>query len=380
MTASPSANVYPVVRLLASLLLMTIAASSMYGAVLVLQPAAAEFGTGRGAGSTPYTLFMVGFGLGGIMMGRLSDRFGILSPALIASLCLPAGLLLAARATELWQFGVSLGVLCGLLGIAGTFAAGVREVFGSHAKAMHPAKAASNGVQSARLATQGFSGADDILGGRRGFWQVLSPNGHSEEALLAGIGSRWELGNNGLKPYANGVVSHPIQDAVITLRNEHGIAPEDVASIDAEVNPLVLELMNRAEPRRGLEGKFSFQHCAAAALVDGAGHDAQFSDARVADPVISAVRSKVSAAIVESMREDEVRLSITLTSGQVHSIYVEHATGSPENPMTDSALEAKYRSLAGEALPASQVEELLGAVWDLESAPNVEQVARLMAL
>ena len=159
------------------------------------------------------------------------------------------------------------------IGIAGTFAAGVREVFGSHAKAMHPAKAASNGVQSARLATQGFTGADDILGGRRGFWQVLSPNGHSEEALLAGLGSRWELANNGLKPYANGVVSHPIQDAVITLRNEHGIAPEDVASIDAEVNPLVLELMNRAEPRRGLEGKFSFQHCAAAALVDGAGHD-----------------------------------------------------------------------------------------------------------
>ena len=132
------------------------------------------------------------------------------------------------------------------IGIAGTFAGGVREVFGSHAKAMHPAKAASNGVQSARLAAKGFSGADDILGGRRGFWQVLSPNGHSEEALLAEVGSRWELANNGLKPYANGVVSHPIQDAVITLRNEHGIAPEDVASINAEVNPLVLELMNRA--------------------------------------------------------------------------------------------------------------------------------------
>ena len=47
--------------------------------------------------------------------------------------------------------------------------------------------------------------------------------------------------------------------------------------------------------------------------------------------------------------------------------------------MTESALEAKYRSLAGEALPASQVEELLGAVWELDSAPNVEQVVRLMA-
>ena len=95
------------------------------------------------------------------------------------------------------------------IGAGGTFAAGVREVFGSHAKALHPAKAASNGLQAAYLAQYGFTGADDIIGGRRGFWEVLSPNGHSEEALLGEFGARWELANNGLKPYANGVVSHP---------------------------------------------------------------------------------------------------------------------------------------------------------------------------
>ena len=55
-------------------------------------------------------------------MGRLSDRFGIVVPALLASLCLPAGLLFAARAAELWHFSISLGVLCGLFGMAGTFA------------------------------------------------------------------------------------------------------------------------------------------------------------------------------------------------------------------------------------------------------------------
>ena len=115
-------NVYPVVRLVASLLLMAIAGSAMYAAILVLEPAAAEFGTGRGAGSMPYTLFMIGFGLGGVMMGRISDRFGIVAPALLASLCLPAGLLFAARATELWHFSISLGLLCGLFGMAATFA------------------------------------------------------------------------------------------------------------------------------------------------------------------------------------------------------------------------------------------------------------------
>src|SRR3546814_633497 len=111
----------------------------------------------------------------------------------------------------------------------------------------------------------------EILAGRRGFWAVLSPNGHSEEELLGGLGERWELKRNGLKPYANGVVSHPIQDGVIALRNEHGLTPDQVEGIALRVCYLVPELMNRAEPETGLQAKFSFQHCAAAALVDGAG-------------------------------------------------------------------------------------------------------------
>lgn len=122
MSAPRSSHLYPVVRLFASLLLMAVAGSAMYAAILVLQPAAAEFDTGRGAGSMPYTLFMIGFAVGGVLMGRLSDRFGIIAPALLASLSLPAGLLFAARASELWHFSVSLGVLCGLFGMAATFA------------------------------------------------------------------------------------------------------------------------------------------------------------------------------------------------------------------------------------------------------------------
>ena len=122
MSAPRTSHFYPVVRLFASLSLMAVAGSAMYAAILVLEPAAAEFGTGRGAGSMPYTLFMIGFAVGGVMMGSIADRFGIVAPALLASLCLPAGLLFAARATELWHFSVSLGVLCGLFGMAATFA------------------------------------------------------------------------------------------------------------------------------------------------------------------------------------------------------------------------------------------------------------------
>jgi len=264
------------------------------------------------------------------------------------------------------------------LGAAGTQAAGVREVFGSDSKALHAAKAASNGLQAVMLAKEGFTGPEDLIGGRRGFWGVLSAAGHDEAQLTEGFGTRWELANNGLKPYANGVVSHPIQDAVIQLRNAHGLSADRVTAIRARVHPLVLELMNRPEPRRGLEGKFSFQHCAAAALVDGAGHDAQFSDARVADPVISVLRAKVSATVEESVREDEVHLSIELDDGTLVETHVEHATGTPENPMSDAVLEAKFSDLAGEVLSADQADRLLAAVWALDEAPDVSDITKLM--
>jgi 2-methylcitrate dehydratase PrpD len=277
-----------------------------------------------------------------------------------------------------WLLGLSAEQMANALGAAGTQAGGVREVFGSDSKAIHPAKAASNGLQAAMLAQEGFTGPDDIIGGRRGFWAVLSADGHSEEALLDGWGERWELRMNGLKPYANGVVSHPIQDAVISLRNQHGLTPDNVTAINARVHPLVLELMNRPDPRRGLEGKFSFQHCAAAALVDGAGHHAQFSDAKVLDPTIASVRARVAAEIDGSMREDEVYVSIALADGSTVDTHVEHATGSPDNPMTDAALEKKYGDLAGEIVGAKQSGDLLAAVWALDGAKSVADVARLM--
>ncbi len=119
---------YPVARLIVALLLMTLGGSAMYASVLVLEPAAAEFGTGRGAASLPYALFMLGFGGGGVLMGRLADRTGILVPAMIGSLAMPAGLWLAAQADSLLTFGLALGGLCGFLGASFTFAPMVADV------------------------------------------------------------------------------------------------------------------------------------------------------------------------------------------------------------------------------------------------------------
>jgi MFS family permease len=124
--AMPSArnieSPYAWTRLVVSLLLMTIGGSGMYSVTVVLPQIQAEFDVSRADASLPYTLTMIGFGLGGILMGRLSDRFGVMIPIVVGTLGLSAGFILAGLAGNLWQFILIQGLLLGLLGTAATFA------------------------------------------------------------------------------------------------------------------------------------------------------------------------------------------------------------------------------------------------------------------
>ena len=113
---------YACLRLAATLLLTTIGGVGMYVMAVALAPVQAEFGVDRGDASLPYTLTMAGFGIGGVLMGRLSDRFGVVVPVVIGALSLGAGFMLAGSASSLWQFALAHGVLIGLFGCAATFA------------------------------------------------------------------------------------------------------------------------------------------------------------------------------------------------------------------------------------------------------------------
>ena len=113
---------YAWLRLLASLALMTLGGAGMYIVTVALPPIQAEFGVGRSDASLPYTLTMIGFGLGGIFMGRLADRFGVIVPVLIGTFCLGLGFIAAGNAGSLWQFALAQGLLIGFLGCSATFA------------------------------------------------------------------------------------------------------------------------------------------------------------------------------------------------------------------------------------------------------------------
>ena len=113
---------YAWMRLAVCLLLMTIGGSGMYSITVVLPRIQQDFGIARGDASLPYTLTMIGFGAGGILMGRLADRFGVMMPVVVGAVGLAAGYGMAGLAPNLALFCIAQGLFVGLLGTSATFA------------------------------------------------------------------------------------------------------------------------------------------------------------------------------------------------------------------------------------------------------------------
>jgi MFS family permease len=126
MSTKPSlkedASPYAWARLVVSLALMTISGCSMYAVVVVLPAVQAEFGVARADASLPYALTMIGFGVGGLFMGRLADRFGIMVPLLIGAVSLGLGFAAAGMAGSIWTFSLAHGLLIGVFGSSAMFA------------------------------------------------------------------------------------------------------------------------------------------------------------------------------------------------------------------------------------------------------------------
>ena len=281
--------------------------------------------------------------------------------------------------------GVAAGRLIGLdaqrltyaMGISATQASGMQQNRGTMCKSFHAGKAASNGVLAALLAEQGFDSTQEIIEGKRGFSRVYSDVATPEE-LTAGLGNSWLIEANGHKPYACGVVLHPLIDAVIAVRNRDNIDPASVDEVGLRVHPLVLSITGVVEPSTGLQSKFSTLHSAAVALIDGAAGVAQYSDAKAKDAAVAALRRKIKPVADDTLRKDEAHASI-LAGNQRHDVHVAHASGTTDNPMSDAAIEAKFLANATPVIGAARAGHARDLVWTLEQQTDLRALIALLA-
>ena len=285
-----------------------------------------------------------------------------------------AGVFGAAAATGK-LLGLTEQQMCWALGLAASQPVGLRESFGSMNKSFNPGRAAADGMFASILAARNYTSSESMIEAKRGWANTISTKQDYRE-ITGDLGGRYEAALNTYKPFACGIVLHPAIDATIQLRNQYKLTADQVERVDLRVNPLVLELTGKKTPKEGLEGKFSVYHAVAVALIQGAAGEKQFSDRAVLDPAVVALRGSVVAAVDPSIKPEQVDLEITLKDGRKLQKHIEHVIGSIEVPMSDSALEAKFRDLAEGILPPSQIRRLMDACWNIEQLPDAAAVAR----
>ena len=261
------------------------------------------------------------------------------------------------------------------IGIAASQPVGLREQFGTMSKPLHPGAAARAGLMSALMAKHGYTASPRALEAPRGLLQVFSTKCDWREATDE-LGERFELAFNTYKPFACGIVIHPSIDACVQLR-EQGIRAEEVERIELGVHSLVLELTGKKEPADGLAAKFSVYHGCAAGLLFGRAGEEEFADALVNRADVVALRRKVVAQVDDHIGEAAVDVTAVLHSGRRVHVFVEHAIGSLQRPMSDAALEAKFHALADPVLGAARTDELIGACWAVGASADLRGLAAL---
>jgi 2-methylcitrate dehydratase PrpD len=261
------------------------------------------------------------------------------------------------------------------LGIAASQPIGMREQFGSMTKPFHPGGAARAGLMSALLASKGFTASPKAIEAPRGMMQTISAKCDWRE-ITHELGERFEISFNSYKPFACGIVIHPSIDACAQLRAQ-GVKPDDVERIELKVHSLVLELTGKKEPQDGLQAKFSVYHGCVAGLTMGQATEDEYHDAFVTRPDNVALRRKVVATVDDSIDEASADVTAILKDGRQIHVFVKHAIGSLENPMTDAMLEGKFHGLSDPVLGEEKTSALITAAWGLGQTSVAAHLAAL---
>jgi len=262
------------------------------------------------------------------------------------------------------------------LGNASVQTGGLVETLGTMSKSISVGNAARNGLLSALLAEDGFSGPDAPLEGERGFLRVTASQ-PDWSALTRDLGHEWELLKNTYKPYPCGVVLNPVIDACLDLRRDARWSLDDIEQIELTGHPLLRERTDRADVRTGRESQVSAQHAVAVVLSRGKAGLDEFSDAAVADPSLRALGNRLRFIDNASWPVESAQVTIVLRSGERVAHRVHAARGSLAAPLAHVELADKLHQLAAHSHFGVDAQALTDRLWKFETETDAAAVMRL---
>jgi 2-methylcitrate dehydratase PrpD len=274
-------------------------------------------------------------------------------------------------------------------GIAGSMTSGSMQSWsdGASAKSLHAGIAAQAGITAAWLAAEGISGPAEVFEGRWGFFHQHTRDPafvYDFERMLAGLGSVWESRGISFKPYPTGHLFHAFLDAALHLHSQ-GLRADEIAKVTCRIAdymvPIVCEpRAEKIRPATTWHGRVSMQFSLAEAFTFGKLDVESYSPERLQDAALLDLARRVDCAVdADAPGREQWRGWVIVETYDGRRL--EHVQpfnrGSPQNPMTQQELEAKFEANALAVIGEKRAAEVIRRVRGLEQEAGVSEIMRL---
>ena len=249
------------------------------------------------------------------------------------------------------------------------------------------ANASRNAVFATLLAQRGLTGPSPVFEGHGGYINTVH-RAPFELAPFGGPNQPFKIAECSIKRFPLGQYSQTIAQAALEVREQLPNL-EDIAAVNIETLQTAINIMagdaEKWRPANRETADHSMPYTAAVALRYGAVNQGHFDDVYLQDQTLLELTSKVNVQVSEeaNRRAPEAMLckvEVVTTQGQRFASEVAYHKGHYKNPLSDAELEAKYRSLVSDVLPASQADALLDRLWRLDEVADMGEVLKLTVI
>ena len=268
------------------------------------------------------------------------------------------------------------------IGLAASFSSGLWAFIhdGAMAKRVHAGRAAEGGLSAALLAAHGITGSMHVFADAwGGFFRTFAAAPPDPTALTRDLGTTWRISRAAIKPYASCRDTHAAVDAVGRVLDRGKLRATDVAEIRVRANSFLAGMVGGRVVDTLPAAQMSLPYAVAARTVLGSAGLSAYSAARRSDPVLRAMLERVLIDVDESVESsDRSTVKITLSDGSKIEELTRAPLGSPENPIGDAELTAKFEELSEPVLDAEPTQRLLEHTLGLEQVSDARIIPALL--
>ena len=241
------------------------------------------------------------------------------------------------------------------------------------------------GVFAALLAEKGFTGPEHVIDGKEGLVHCFGPE-WKLDLLTEGLGASWRITQCGMKAFPTEALTHAPISAVLDIVKTNDLKPGEVAQVHIRSLRKAADILadpSKYDPRSKETADHSLPYVIAAAIVDRNVTPAQFTDAKIMDPVIREQLHKVKVVADPEVEKlfpalQRVIVKLTTTDGRTYDKELDYPKGDPRNPLSDAEIEAKFDALAEPVLTKAGRARVKDAVWNLEKLASVTKLMEML--